>query len=119
MRRERERDRDRERERERRGDARLIENQTRKKDKEAKVRAKLGWVRERRRSRPMIMNYLAWVQTDSLVYYGLGFEFSPVSFLSILCHGSRKFARVSKNNLATSFQEAPCRISMIGMESRI
>ena len=59
------------------------------------------------------------VQTDSLVYYGLGFEFSPVSFLSILCHGSRKFARVSKNNLATSFQEAPCRISMIGMESRI
>ena len=116
--------RERERERERgggggRGDARLIENQTRKKDQEAKVRAKLGWVRERRRSRPMIMNYLAWVQTDSLVYYGLGFEFSPVSFLSILCHGSQKFARVSKNNLATSFQEAPFRISMIGMESRI
>ena len=110
----------REREREGGGGARLIENQTRKKDQEAKVREKLGWLRERRRSRPMIMN-LAWVQTDSLVYYGLGigFEFSPVSFLSVLCHGSQKFARVSKNNLATSFQEAPCRISMIGMESRI
>ena len=65
----------------------------------------------------MILNP-AWVQT----YYsiiGPDLSFRLVNFLSSSCHPSRKFAPVSKNNLATSFQEAPYGISMIGMESRI
>ena len=71
------------------------------------------------RSQQMIMN-LAWVQTDVLVYYRTGFEFSPRKFSKKnLCRCSQKLTQVPKNNTETSFQEAPCRISVIGMESTI
>ena len=66
----------------------------------------------------MIMN-LAWVQSDLLVYYTTVFEFSLRKFSIEFMSQLSGFARISKNNLATGFYEAPCRISMIGMESRI
>ena len=61
-------------------------------------------------------DYESSLGTESII--GQDLSFRPVNFLSSLCRGSRKFFRVSKNNTATSFQEAPCRISKIGMESR-